>query len=266
MDAHGLRRVFTEFFTERGPHGGAVGQPDPARREPPLRQFGHGASSSRTSWASKPAPYRRAVSDPEVCASRRETQRSRRGRPHLPPPHLLRDDGQLQFRRLLQGRRVRLGLGVLHRGARARRRPALGHGAPHRRRRGRHLAGPGRAAGRSDPAAGRRRQLVAHGRHRSQRPVLGALLRQVAPSSATTAGRWRIRRRERFVEIWNLVFMQFEQTADGTQTPLPRPSIDTGAGLERIVSILQGVDSVLATDRVRPAPRRRGLCHRRPAR
>ena len=52
---------------------------------------------------------------------------------------------------------------------------------------------------------------------------------------------------ERFFEYWNLVFMQFDQAADGTQTPLPRPSIDTGAGLERIVSILQDVDSVWET-------------------
>jgi len=53
---------------------------------------------------------------------------------------------------------------------------------------------------------------------------------------------------ERFIEIWNLVFMQFEQHADGTMTPLPAPSIDTGAGLERILSVLQGVDSVWETD------------------
>jgi alanyl-tRNA synthetase len=44
----------------------------------------------------------------------------------------------------------------------------------------------------------------------------------------------------RYVEIWNLVFMQFERRADGTQHPLPRPSIDTGAGLERIAAALQG--------------------------
>jgi alanyl-tRNA synthetase len=56
---------------------------------------------------------------------------------------------------------------------------------------------------------------------------------------------------DRFVEIWNLVFMQFDQHDDGHRSALPRPSIDTGAGLERILAILQGVDSVLETDEIR---------------
>ncbi len=57
---------------------------------------------------------------------------------------------------------------------------------------------------------------------------------------------------ERFVEIWNLVFMQYRRQPDGSLVELPTKNIDTGAGLERILPILQGVSTVFETDVVRP--------------
>ncbi len=72
----------------------------------------------------------------------------------------------------------------------------------------------------------------------------GANIRGGPPGSPDEDG-------DRFIEIWNLVFMQFEQQADGSREALPRPSIDTGMGLERVAAVLQGVHDNYDTDTFR---------------
>jgi len=69
---------------------------------------------------------------------------------------------------------------------------------------------------------------------------------------------------ERFVEIWNLVFMQFDRDSSGKLTPLPKPSVDTGMGLERMAAVMQGKLSNYDTDLLLPIIDRAGELFRKP--
>ena len=186
--------------------------------------------------------------------------RHRERRQHDTAPHLLRDARQLLDRRLLQGGRVRVRAGSCPprgsasarktSGSRCSRATRSSASAPTRRR-----SRPGASVG-----VPRERIVLL--------PALGELLagrarpaRAARAASSTSTAAWSGAPRttcpggdnERFLEYWNLVFMQYDQDPIGTLTPLPAKNIDTGLGLNRMALIQQGVADDLRDRPVRAA-------------
>ena len=262
MQSAKIRRLFLDFFVAQGhrevPSSSLVPADDPTLlfTNAGMVQF------KRTFLGQEHRDYAAGDHLPEVRAGRRQAQRSRAGGPHQAAPHLLRDAGQLLLRRLFQARRDRVRLGVRHQ-----------PGVP------RHRARPAPRSRCTTPTTRRARS----GAEMSGLPdhrIYGLgdkdnfwQMGDTGPCGPCTEIyvdlEWTARRRRRdrdhrraefeelaeagrFLEIWNLVFMQFDRSADGTLTPLPKPSVDTGAGLERIAAVMQGEDDNFHTDAFLP--------------
>ena len=210
MDASQLRSAFTGFYAERG-HV-VVPSASLIPHDPTVLFTIAGMVPFKPYFiGDEPAPWPRATS---VQKCFRTVDIDIVGH-HRAALHLLRDARQLQLRRLLQGRRHPLRLGAVHRGAGRRRRPAVGDGARDRRRGRADLArrasdwrpsrGPARWA---RTTSGAWATSAPAGRPRSSSIDRGE--RYGADGGPAHGGE------ERFVEIYNLVFMQYNRLADGT--------------------------------------------------
>ena len=236
MDSAELRRAFTSFFEERGhtlvPSAGLI----PLHPTAPM--FTNSGMMQFVPYflGEEPVPFEppRATSVQKLRAGRRQAQRPRRHRPVAPAPQLLRDARQLQLRRLLQGRRHPVGLGVPHRGARASTATASGSPSTSATTRPRR-SGPTRSASRASASSGSTRTTSG----RWATPARAARARRssgtTAPDLGPEGGPANPAAEERYVEIWNLVFPQYYRGADGQlERPRQPSNIDTGAGFERI--------------------------------
>ena len=234
-----VRASFLDFFRDRQ-HSVVPSSPLVPRNDPTLLFTNAGMVQFKNVFTgAEKRPLHARDHRAEMRARRRQAQRSRQCRLHRAPPHLLRDAGQFLLRRLFQGRRDRLSPGTSS--AKPSRCPRTGCGSrsiPPTTRRGscgrRSPASPTTASSAMRAISGRWGPRGRAATARKSSTTRGDAVAGGPPGSPDEDG-------DRFLEFWNLVFMQFEQVDENTRIDLPKPSIDTGMGLERITAILQGV-------------------------
>ncbi len=148
--------------------------------------------------------------------------------------------GNFSFGDYFKEHAIELAWNLITREYRPRRQAPAGHRLSHRRRSLRPLEEDRRPFRRPHHPHPDQRQFLGHGRYRSLRSLLGNLLRPRRSRSGAGLLVLPDEDGDRFIEIWNLVFMQYEQITKEERVDLPRPSIDTGMGLERLAAVLQG--------------------------
>ena len=243
--------LFSTYFARNG-HEVVPSSPLVPRNDPTLLFTNAGMVQFKNVFTgAEKRPYSPRHHVAEMRPRRRQAQRSRECRLYRAASHVLRDARQFLLRRLFQGTRHRAGLESRHQGIR--------HFAKDRltatvyaedddaAKLWRKIAGlPDSriiriatsdnfwAMGETGPCGPCSEIFYDHGDHIAGGP----------PGSPDADG-------DRFVEIWNLVFMQYEQVTREQRANLPRPSIDTGMGLERIAAVLQGKHDNYDTDILR---------------
>ncbi len=269
MKSAEIREKFLRYFESKG-HTIVASSPLVPANDPTLLFTNSGMVQFKDVFIGREhRPYRRATVVAAQRARRRQAQRPRERRLHRAPPHVLRDARQLLVRRLLQARRDRLRVGTADH-ASTRCRPS-GSGSPSTRRTTRRTtSGPTRSGCRASASCGsattRARATRRTTSGRWPTPARADRAREIfydhgpdvaggPPGSPDADG-------DRYIEIWNLVFMQFDRDDAGMLTPLPKPCVDTGMGLERIAAVLQHVHSNyeidLFQDLIRAAARETG--------